>query len=114
MIQTALNFSWSHSLTFTQTSGNARFPDIYVHIYVKYTIYTSETDVIFVFNSEAHVSAWLHLKANLSNPQIKKIKKTFAMMHAQREESTVDGQYPYHSCRNFFSKVAHKWFAVIL
>ncbi|KAG7334121.1 hypothetical protein KOW79_002528 [Hemibagrus wyckioides] len=58
--------------------------------------------------SEAHVSAWLHLKANLSNSQLKKIKKTFAMMHAQREESTVDGQDPYHSCRNFFSKVTIK------
>lgn len=91
-----------------------QFPDIYVHFYVKYTFYTSETDVIFVFYSEAHISAWLHLKANLSNSQLKKIKKTFTMMYAQREESTVDGQYPDNSCRNFFSKVALKWFAVIL
>ncbi|KAK3554189.1 hypothetical protein QTP70_020070 [Hemibagrus guttatus] len=58
--------------------------------------------------SEAHVSAWLYLKANLSASQLKKIKKTFAMYHVQTEESTVDGQDPFLSCRNFFSKVAIK------
>ncbi|XP_060728391.1 tumor necrosis factor alpha-induced protein 2 isoform X1 [Tachysurus vachellii] len=58
--------------------------------------------------SEAHVSAWLHLKANLSTSHLKRIKKTFAIYHVQTAESTVDGQDPYHSCRNFFSKVLIK------
>ncbi|TSK22817.1 Tumor necrosis factor alpha-induced protein 2 [Bagarius yarrelli] len=58
--------------------------------------------------TEAHVSAWLHLKANLSTSDLKKIKKTFSAFHVQTSECTVDGQDPIHSCRNFFSKVAIK------
>ncbi|KAB5581784.1 hypothetical protein PHYPO_G00179630 [Pangasianodon hypophthalmus] len=64
--------------------------------------------------SEAHVSAWLHLKANLSPSDFKKIKKTFSMYHAQTSETTVGGQDPLPSSRNFFSKVAIKQsFAVL-
>lgn len=78
------------------------FLDIYFHICNK----ASETDVTVVFNSEAHASAWLHLKANLSPSDLKKIKKTFSLWNASTSESTVDGQDPLHSSRNFFSKVA--------
>lgn len=83
-------------------------PDMYVHICVKYSLYTSETDVTLVFNSDAHVSAWLHLKANLSPSDLKKIKKTFTMYHGQTSESTIDGMDSLHSNTNFFSKVAMK------
>ncbi|KAF4090302.1 hypothetical protein AMELA_G00050290 [Ameiurus melas] len=58
--------------------------------------------------SEAHVSAWLHLKANLSPSDLTKIKKTFTMYHGQTSESTIDGQDSLHSNTNFFSKVAIK------
>ncbi|XP_066536149.1 tumor necrosis factor alpha-induced protein 2-like [Hoplias malabaricus] len=54
--------------------------------------------------SEAHVCAWLYLKADLSNPELKKIKKTFSEF---REPSENEGQNqdPLYSCSNFFSKV---------
>lgn len=81
---------------------------IYLFFLVKYNFYTSETDITVLFNSEVHASAWLHLKANLSTSDLKEIKKTFSLYHAQTSECTVDGQDPLHSNRNFFSKVAVK------
>ncbi|XP_060780693.1 tumor necrosis factor alpha-induced protein 2 [Neoarius graeffei] len=59
--------------------------------------------------SEAHVAAWLHLRADLSTSDLKEIKKTFSMYHGQTSESyTGDALDPLHSSRNFFSKVAIK------
>ncbi|XP_046719754.1 tumor necrosis factor alpha-induced protein 2 isoform X1 [Silurus meridionalis] len=55
--------------------------------------------------SEAHVSAWLYLKATLSASDLKDIKKTFAICNAQNLESAVDGKEPLYSSRSFFSKV---------
>ncbi|XP_026877692.2 tumor necrosis factor alpha-induced protein 2 isoform X2 [Electrophorus electricus] len=61
--------------------------------------------------SEAHVSAWLHLKANLSASDLKNIKKTFSEF---RELESLEGtpesnnKDPFYTCSNFFSKVVVK------
>ncbi|XP_076831758.1 tumor necrosis factor alpha-induced protein 2 [Brachyhypopomus gauderio] len=61
--------------------------------------------------SESHVSAWLHLKGNLSNSDIRNIKKTFSELRVlERTESTPKSFHmdPFYSCGDFFSKVLLK------
>lgn len=77
-------------------------PDIYVHTCKIQLLW--RTDVFFlVFNSEAHVSAWLHLKANLAPSKVKEIKKTFSDF--QTSECIGDSHDHLSSSSNFFSKV---------
>ncbi|XP_036429322.1 tumor necrosis factor alpha-induced protein 2 isoform X2 [Colossoma macropomum] len=60
--------------------------------------------------SEAHVCAWLHLKATLSTSELKMIKKTFSELRELNTPKETENQKldPLYSSRDFFSKVLVK------
>ncbi|XP_036429961.1 uncharacterized protein LOC118810365 isoform X2 [Colossoma macropomum] len=60
--------------------------------------------------SEAHVCAWLHLRATLSTSELRMIKKTFSELRELNtpEETDNQEQDPLYSSRDFFSKVLVK------
>ncbi|XP_036429964.1 tumor necrosis factor alpha-induced protein 2-like [Colossoma macropomum] len=57
--------------------------------------------------SEAHVCAWLHLKATLSTSELRMIRKTFSELRELNTPKEIDNQEldPLYSSRDFFSKV---------